>query len=110
VLVTLLGLAGHWYVGHPNGITSWQRNAEAAGWLEIEPPAAHGSRFSVARLAPGPERDAVIAATGAQQFFPADLIYRVARRHVSAVGVYHRLDPLAAPVEPRPAAHSTSTI
>lgn len=94
VLVTLLSLAGRWYVGHPNGITSWQHNAEAAGWLEIEPPAAHGSRFAVIRLGPGPERDAVIAATGDQQFFPANLVYRLARSHISAVGVYHRLDPI----------------
>jgi hypothetical protein len=95
-LVTLLGLDGRWYVGHPNGPTSWQRNAEASGWLEIEPPAAHGARFAVARLAPGPERDAVIAATGSQQFFPADVVYRLARRHIAAVGVYHRLEPIPA--------------
>ena len=94
VLVTVLRLAGRWYVGHPNGLTSWQRNGEAAGWLAIDPPAAHGSRFAVVRLAPGPERDAVIAATGDQQFFPANLVYRLARRHIAAVGVYHRLEPI----------------
>ena len=109
VLVTLLSLAGRWYVGHPNGLANWQRNAEAAGWLEIDPPAAHGSRFTVARLAPGPERDEVIAATGTQQFFPANLVYRLARGHITAVGVYHRLDPVAGPVEPRPATHAAST-
>jgi hypothetical protein len=103
VLVTLLGLDGRWYLGHPNGLTSWQRNAEAAGWLEIEPPAAHGSRFAVVRLTPGPERDAVIAATGVQQFFPANVLYRAARGHVSAVGVYHRLDPIDVPLAPGPA-------
>ena len=97
VLVTLLGRNGNWYLGHPNGLTNWQRNAEAAGWLEIEPAAAHGARFSVARLAPGPERDAVIDATGVQQFFPANVVYRLARRHIRAVGVYHRLDPIADP-------------
>jgi hypothetical protein len=94
VLVTILFRDGCWYLGHPNGRTSWQRNAEAAGWLEIDPPAAHGARFAVARLAPGPERDAVIAATGRQQFFPANVLYRAARRHIAAAGVYHRLDPI----------------
>ena len=94
-LVTLLGLDGRWYVGHPNGLTAWQRNAEAAGWLEIDPPAVHGARFAVARLAPGSERDAVIKATGVQQFFPANVVYRLARRHIAAVGVYHRLEPVA---------------
>jgi hypothetical protein len=109
-LVTLLGRDGRWYLGHPNGTTSWQRNAEASGWLEIDPPAANGARFAVERLAPGPERDAVIAATGSQQFFPANVVYRLARRHVAAVGVYHRLEPIpsgpgapsTAPPERRP--------
>jgi hypothetical protein len=107
VLVTLLGLEGRWYVGHPNGMTSWQRNAEAAGWLEVDPPAAHGPRFAVERLAPGPERDAAISATGRQQVFPADVFYRAARGHIAAVGVYHRLTPLAVdadgPAAPCPA-------
>jgi deazaflavin-dependent oxidoreductase (nitroreductase family) len=94
-LVTLLDVDGRWYVGHPNGSAKWVRNLEAAGVVEIEPASALGSTFAVVRLEPGPERDAVIRATWTQQPFPADLIYRAARRHVAAVGVYHRLEPLA---------------
>jgi hypothetical protein len=94
ILVTLLSHAGHWYVGHPNGAASWVRNAEASGWVDVEPPGRHGSRFSVHRLPDGPERDAVIRATVRQQPFPGNLIYRAAQRHIAAVGVYHRLEPL----------------
>jgi F420H(2)-dependent quinone reductase len=93
-LVTLLTVDGRWYVGHPNGSAAWIRNIEDAGVVEIEPPGALGSRFRVERLADGPERDAVIRATWTQQPFPANLLYRAARRHVAAVGVYHRLEPI----------------
>jgi hypothetical protein len=94
ILLTLLSVDGTWYVGHPNGEAAWVRNAEAAGWVEVEPPGHHGSRFRAIRLADGPERDAVIRATAAQQPFPANLLYRAAQRHIAAVGVYHRLDPI----------------
>lgn len=92
-LVTLLSVGETWYIGHPNGETAWTRNAEAAGVVRIDPPSALGSAFNVVRLPKGPERDAVIAATRAQQPFPANLIYRAAARHISAVGVYFRLVP-----------------
>jgi hypothetical protein len=101
VLVTLLNHDGQWYVGHPNGLASWQRTIEAAGRVEIKPAGAGGPRFAVTRLAAGPERDAVIRATAAQQFFPANLVYRAAQRHIAAVGIYHRLDPMSG--EGRPA-------
>ena len=93
-LVTLLLHDGQWYVGHPNGVTNWQRNAEAAGWVDMEPAGALGPRFTVQRLPPGAERDSVIRATARQQFFPANVVYRAAQRHIAAVGVYHRLEPL----------------
>ena len=83
-------------VRHPNGETAWLRNIAASGWLEVDPAAAHGRRFRVERLPPGAERDAVIEATARQQPFPANLLYRAARRHVAAVGVYVRLVPEAA--------------
>ena len=92
-LLTLLSVGGEWYLGHPNGETEWTRNAEAAGIVRIDPPAAHGSAFGVVRLSPGPERDAVISATRIQQPFPANLVYRAASRHIAAVGVYFRLVP-----------------
>jgi hypothetical protein len=93
-LVTLILVEGGWYVGHPNGEAGWVRNAEAAGAVDVEPAGRHGSRFSVHRLPGGPERDAVIRATGTQQPFPANVLYRAARSHIAAVGVYHRLDPI----------------
>ena len=102
-LVTILDVDGRWYVGHPNGPAAWVRNLESAGVVEIEPAGALGPRFRVVPLEPGPERDAVIRATWTQQPFPANLVYRAARRHVAAVGVYHRLEPIAAvPVEEAP--------
>jgi hypothetical protein len=93
-LVTLLHVEGAWYVGHPNGSAAWTRNAEAAGWVEVDPPGVGGPRFTVHRLDRGPERDAVIRTTWTQQPFPANLLYRAAARHVAAVGVYLRLEPV----------------
>ena len=92
-LLTLLTVGDRWYLGHPNGDAAWVRNAEAAGWLEVDPPPAAGPRVAVRRLPPGPERDAVIRATWTQQPFPGNVIYRAARRHIAAVGVYFRLEP-----------------
>ncbi len=92
-LLTLLHVDGKWYIGHPNGDTGWTRNAEAAGTVKIDPPAAGGDTFLVVRLPPGPERDAVIRATRTQQPFPGNLVYRAANRHIAAVGVYFRLVP-----------------
>ena len=91
--LTLLRVGDAWYLGHPDGDAAWVRNALAAGWVEVEPPARGGPRHRVARLEPGAERDAVIRATWSQQPFPANLLYRLARRHIAAVGVYLRLDP-----------------
>jgi hypothetical protein len=106
-LVTILSHDGHWYVGHPNGNVAWTRNAEAAGRIEIEPPAGIGSYFDVVRLPVGPERDAVIRATRVQQPFPGNLVYRAAARHIRAIGVYFRLAPVAGPEpEPQPEIHA----
>jgi hypothetical protein len=105
-LVTVLAVNGRWYVGHPNGPAAWLRNIDEAGVVEIDPPGASGSRFAVERLASGPERDAVIRATWTQQPFPANLLYRAARRHIAAVGVYVRLLPIAPLPPTRPIASS----
>jgi F420H(2)-dependent quinone reductase len=94
ILITLLRHDGQWYVGHPNGEAAWIRNVEASGWVDVEPPGAHGPRFGIHRLGDGPERDAVIRATVQQQPFPANFLYRAAQRHIAAVGVYHRLVPI----------------
>ena len=102
-LVTLLSVDGRFYVGHPNGMAEWLANMLAAGWVEVEPPGAAGPRFAVDRLPPGPERDAVVRATWTQQPFPANLLYRAARRHVAAAGEYVRLVPIG-PDGPVPSA------
>jgi hypothetical protein len=94
VLLTLLTVDGRPYLGHPNGPVAWTANIRASGWAELDPPGPAGPRYAVVPLEPGPERDAVIRATWWQQPFPANLLYRAAARHVAAVGVYHRLDPL----------------
>ena len=44
-------------------------------------------------LGSGAERDAVIRATGEQQPFPANVLYRCARRHILSEGRYFRLEP-----------------
>jgi hypothetical protein len=84
------------YLGHPNGPSFWTRNLDAAGSAEIsfhrgEPLAVRG-----VLLPDGPERTGVIRATN-QHPFPGNLIYRLARRHILAVGRYYRLEPIAAP-------------
>jgi len=95
-LVTLLRVGDRWYVGHPNGHTGWTRNAEAAGEIEVDPAPGGAARdratVRVTRLPPGPERTAVIEATRSQQPFPGNVVYRAARRHILAVGVYFRLE------------------
>lgn len=93
VLVTLLSTGGRWYVGHPNGQTSWLRAIQMSGSVEVEPPGAQGPHFRVEPVPLGAERDAIIRATAHQQPFPADLLYRAAQRHIAAVGVYVRLVP-----------------
>lgn len=105
VLVTMLHHDGAWYVGHPNGDAAWVRSIEAAGSVEVEPSGASGPRVRAIRVPPGAERDGVIRATWTQQPFPADMLYRAARRHVAAVGVYLRLEPL--PSAPTNAAAET---
>jgi hypothetical protein len=94
VLLTLLIVDGRPYLGHPNGPVAWTENIRAAGWADLDPPGVTGPRYAVVPLERGPERDAAIRATWRQQPFPANLLYRAAARHVAAVGVYHRLDPL----------------
>jgi len=99
VLIGLLRDGGAWFVGHPNGHAAWTRNLEAAGlgslllsWPDAVPIAAR-------RLGPGPERDRAIAATS-QHVFPGNVIYRLARRHIRAVGVYFALEIADPPAEP----------
>ncbi len=92
---TLLGLlvaGGQWYLGHPNGPVQWTRNLDAAdGRLTLTWPGQEPVSFQARVLSAGPERDRAIDATG-QHPFPGNLIYRLGRRHVRAVGRYYRLE------------------
>jgi len=94
VLVGLLEVAGGWYVGHPNGEVGWTRNLAAAGGAVVARPSGISHRVRAERVADGDERDAVILATAHQQPFPGNLVYRAARGHILARGVYFRLEPM----------------
>jgi hypothetical protein len=90
-LLTLLIDGERWYLGHPNGEVDWTRNLEAAGTADLafrrQAPLAVRAR----RLEPGEERDRAIRATR-QQPFPANIVYRLARAHIRAVGVYFAIE------------------
>lgn len=92
VLVGLLNVDRHYYVGHPNGPVDWTRNLTAAGEARIAQVPGVSATVRAVPLPDGPERDAVIASTARQQPFPGNLIYRAAQRHIRAVGVYFRLE------------------
>ncbi|MGH2462555.1 MAG: hypothetical protein ACRDFZ_02880 [Candidatus Limnocylindria bacterium] len=94
VLVGLIEVAGRWYVGHPNGDAGWTRNLAAAGNGSVVWPTGVTHRVRAARLPESDERDAVILATAHQQPFPGNLVYRAARGHILAKGVYFRLEPI----------------
>lgn len=94
---TLLGLlraSDGLYLGHPNGEVSWTRNLASAGEGELRWRDGPHVFFRPVRLEPGEERDAAILATD-QHPFPGSFLYRAGRRHVRAVGVFFRLEPLA---------------
>ncbi|HEX5452007.1 MAG TPA: hypothetical protein VFW86_06410 [Candidatus Limnocylindrales bacterium] len=92
VLLGILIVDGRGYVGHPNGPVDWSRNLAASGrgWLAL--PGAAAREVRAVPLPPGPERTAAIVATARQQPFPGNVVYRLARRHILAVGDYFRLD------------------
>ncbi|HUG29524.1 MAG TPA: hypothetical protein VMQ65_03280 [Candidatus Limnocylindria bacterium] len=87
VLLGLLRAGDRWFLGHPNGDVAWTHNLEAAGSADLvfRPPTTVAIRAT--RLPHGEARDQAIAATG-QHVFPGNLIYRVARPHIRAVGTY----------------------
>jgi len=94
VLLGLLRADGHWFLGHPNGDVAWTRNLEAAGEadLSLRWPASIAVRAE--RLDAGALRDRAIASTG-QHVFPGNLVYRLARAHIRAVGTYFEVVPEA---------------
>ena len=93
VLVGLIRVDGRWYVGHPNGEVAWTANLRRARRGRIAPRPEAPVDVRAEPLSPGRERDGVIAAAGEQQPFPANLLYRGARRHILDAGRYFRLDP-----------------
>jgi len=90
-LLGLLRVGDKRYLGHPNGDVGWTRDLEAAGGGSYRWPRAAPSWFRATRLEPGTEREAAIRATW-QQPFPGNIMYRLGRRHIRAVGVFFRLD------------------
>ena len=89
----LLTVNGRHYVGHPNGDTAWTLNLAAAGRAILERPGARPLPVRPVPLPAGPERDAVVRATFRQHPFPGNALYRLARDHVGAYGVFFRLEP-----------------
>jgi hypothetical protein len=87
VMLGLLRDGNLWFLGHPNGDVPWTLNLEAAGTglLIFRPPTAIA--VTARRLEPGDLRDRAIGATG-QHVFPGNLVYRMARAHIRAVGAY----------------------
>jgi deazaflavin-dependent oxidoreductase (nitroreductase family) len=97
-LLTLIDVDSRWAIGHPNGRSQWVRNLEAAGRAVVVHRDGSRTEAAATLLPDGPERDAAIAFVGRQPF-PAGPIYRHGRKHVTAVGCYFRLVPIAGPTE-----------
>jgi hypothetical protein len=91
VLLGLLQNDGHWFLGHPNGDVEWTRNLEAAGTADLVFHGRPSVTVRATRLPPGALRDSAILATG-QHPFPGNLVYRLARRHIRAVGTFFELE------------------
>jgi hypothetical protein len=89
-LVGVLHDNGRSYIGHPNGDAGWTRDLEATGEGVIRYHNGTEWRFTAERISAGDERERVIRSTG-QHPFPGNLVYRLGRRQVRAVGVYFRL-------------------
>jgi len=98
VLVGLLRAEGRWYVGHPNGETAWTRNLAAVeeATLIVSWPTRITVRHR--RLAEGEERDRAIRATS-QHVFPGNVVYRLARAHIRAMGAYFALEVVDRPAD-----------
>jgi hypothetical protein len=92
VLLGLLEDDGHWFLGHPNGDVAWTRNLEAAGTADLVFHGRPTVTIVAKRLPAGELRDRAIRATG-QHVFPGNVVYRLARRHVRAVGTYFEVLP-----------------
>jgi hypothetical protein len=92
-LLTMLVDGDRWFLGHPNGDVNWTRNLEAAGTADLAFRRTAPITVRARRLEPGEERDRAIRATR-QQPFPANIVYRLARRHIRAVGTFFAIEPV----------------
>lgn len=93
ILLGLLRVDDGWYLGHPNGAANWTRNLDAAGRATLVLPRHPPARaIRAALLSEGEERRRVIIATWHQHVYPGRILYWLARRHVSAVGRYYRIE------------------
>ena len=93
MLLGLFEVGGSWYCGSPNGTSQWVRNLVAAGGCTVIRRDGIPVRVAAVEVERGPERDAVLAATGRQPA-PAGLVYRATAGHIRAVGRYFRLEPV----------------
>ena len=90
-LLGLLRVDANWYLGHPNGQVGWTRDLESAGAGTLRWPSGDAVAVRARLLPKGSERDAAIGATG-QHPFPGNLVYRLGRGHIRAVGVFFRIE------------------
>ena len=88
----LLSVGDRRYLGHPSGDTGWTLNVRASDVVTIERAGVPADRVRPMVLGPGPERDAVVRTTFRQHPFPGNALYRLAGGHVSAMGVFFRLE------------------
>ena len=72
----------------------WVRNLMAADEATVRLRGGGVQAVRSVRLASGPERDGVIRATFRQHAFPGNVVYYLARQHITAVGEFFRLDPV----------------
>lgn len=91
ILLGLLRDGDRWFLGHPNGDVEWTRNLEAAGSAELSLRWPGSIRVRATRLEAGELRDLAIRSTG-QHVFPGNLVYRLARAHIRAVGTYFLIE------------------
>ena len=93
VLLGLLRDGDRWFLGHPNGHVPWTRNLESAGTADIVIRWPVPILVRATMLESGELRDRAILATS-QHPFPGNLVYRLARAHVRAAGVFFSIEPV----------------
>jgi deazaflavin-dependent oxidoreductase (nitroreductase family) len=93
VLAVVVERDGRWYAGHPNGgDAQWVRNLRANSRATLHLRGRPSVEVVACPLPKGAERDRVIDDIVRRQPPPFSLLYRLARRHVDAVGTYFRLE------------------